>query len=143
VVRQVHAVRAVLIFDGRSGAYSETKSRRGLAMGYLVSQRNNAPLTRTWTSFSPKETWLTMFVRAILSGFGFFLYSASRTAWSSGLWDRTDKSAIDRRRKNNSYACHRRSAHLVRLRFCRASNLLSTRGGRFWVNVFCEWTRNA
>lgn len=39
----------------------------------------------TWTSFSPSATRLTMLIRSVLSGFGFFLYSASRMAWSSGL----------------------------------------------------------
>ena len=33
--------------------------------------------------------------------------------------------------------------HLVRRRFWRASSLLSTRGGRFWVRVFWECTRKA
>lgn len=36
--------------------------------------------TRTWTSFSPRETRLTMLARDTLSGLGLRWYSASRIA---------------------------------------------------------------
>lgn len=52
--------------------------------------------------------------------------------------------------RNGSRPCTRRAlgsskvhAYLVLRRFWRASNLSSTRGGRFCVKVFCEWTRKA
>lgn len=62
-------------------------TRACLTRGCLCSTRQELyfRVRRTWTSFSLRETRLTMSRRAALSGLGFALYAASRMALSLAL----------------------------------------------------------
>lgn len=121
---------------------------------------------RTWTSFSPSATLLTMCRRAALSGLELIKYSALRMSSSSLLWDRGQHTswwghgapaeALPRAREHeparlqnaqHDMACHgrlgRNKTYQVRLRFWRARGLLSTSGGILFATDSGECTRNA
>ena len=109
---------------------SETRS---VTSKSATSSCNQTRLTsHTCTSFSPNATCFTSATRAALSGFGSRSYASSRIDWSSGL--------LCVSRMVGSIQSH---TNLVLLRFCRASGLSSTSGGRLLGRVIDEWLRNA
>lgn len=80
---------AVATFDVYSGADFGTISRRSVITCHVYSKELVGPIDvnkqiqikkLTCTSFSPRDTLLTISIRAALSGFGFRLYSASSVA---------------------------------------------------------------
>lgn len=88
-MRAALAAAEASISSGRSGGDSGTKSVQAQNRKRKIVSRTAGTLqvlaSRTWTSFSPSETRLTICVRASLSGLGLIWYWASKMAWSSGL----------------------------------------------------------